>query len=947
MTTFRSLERNMMRYRLPRSFGTICTALILLTQLTSFARETKVILDFEEDVDPKQWVIRAKEVIYVDKHATGGKRSLKLVGLPLKNEKDSAFQGLTIIGERDWSGYDSIEFDVFVESDSIVRFGLQLGDVEGGSRYWNWHNATYVLRAGANQVSIPLGGLYRGEANGRQGLQTPINPKQITRFDVLFRDAAEHPLYIDSFRLVKEASPPEGIQAYDFGPESQATFPGFTPITWNTVHGIGGNKVGLKTVSTAQRAGADTFPTRLYQDFLLFGDDVEFVADVPDGKCHVSVVFSDCGFWNGNQAHHTKRSIIANDKQVWSEDRSKFGAADYLFRFEDREIMPGDNVWELFVKELYQPATFSIDVAGGKLRLKISADDRTGTKVAAVIIYPDSIKAAGDKWCEDVIASNKKEFESKAVFLGPTAKALEIPSDAKAKGYWLGFPELEDDVTLADAPGKPTTLLQRSATKGQRLAYTFAIRSLKDFTSEVKLAASDLQGPAGVIPASAIENRFVHYAMNRNAMELAYQIIPTGMRRVEGSGLKLIKDVTRQFITFVNVPRDAKAGSYSGTLSFTAGEMNFQIPITVEVLYLVLDQPAFEVGFFGPFVPSELPEERRRNGWYEIAAMFKQNGLNSFCGGPNIPFAGLDPAGKPILNFAACDDFFKQIKRAGFDKPVYSCGGPARVTGLDAGFEIGEVGRNWEKKTGKSFKELLQIVWGAVKEHAEKENWPPINYYMSDEPKTEPKVKAAIELHKAYREAVPYLRIGANYSVHWDSTSEHNLLLQEMFKTLVFSYLNVHSQADFDKAREFGRDIYIYNQGLSRYSFGAYQWAEMRKGVKGRMQWNALALYGYQFFDLDGREPDTGVFHWGRNEIIPTIHLLRCCEGQNDLKFAVTLWNAAERKKDSPDAKAALEFLEKVSREIPVGGKKPPAGFVDDETFRNTCIEYLKKINAR
>jgi hypothetical protein len=35
--------------------------------------------------------------------------------------------------------------------------------------------------------------------------------------------------------------------------------------------------------------------------------------------------------------------------------------------------------------------------------------------------------------------------------------------------------------------------------------------------------------------------------------------------------------------------------------------------------------------------------------------------------------------------------------------------------------------------------------------------------------------------------------------------------------------------------------------------------ARLHKGIRGRMQWHLLALHGNQFFDLDGREPDTAM----------------------------------------------------------------------------------------
>ena len=234
-------------------------------------------------------------------------------------------------------------------------------------------------------------------------------------------------------------------------------------------------------------------------------------------------------------------------------------------------------------------------------------------------------------------------------------------------------------------------------------------------------------------------------------------------------------------------------------------------------------------------------------------------------------------------------------------------------------------------------------------EHAKQQQWPPILYNMTDEPRVLAQANEQLELMRLYRSAVPFVRIGGSYSVHWDKDDDLNRAIQEIFKILTWSALNVHNQTDIDKAKEFGRDLYIYNQGRSRFSFGPYQFAEMRKGVRGRIQWHALALHGYQFFDLDGREPDTAMFNWGRNGLIPTIHLPRCREGADDFRYAVTLWNLAERHKGQAKADAARAWLQRISEAIPAGERNAPtvsrpatrSGISASSTFRRSAERHV------
>lgn len=922
-------------------------AMLAALIVSAQAAETRILVDFEQDQDLKLFEFKhenqyfkekpAFRPSFSDQHVTHGAKSLRIA----PSEYFTSFRL-----PKDWSGFDSMDLDIFVEGEDPVGGSVLIGDEDWQkkSSYWNRHNGSFNLKPGANTLSLPVNGLYRGEAGSRNNdLKYNINPKAIIRLDIGFEPKGKvAALYLDHMRLVKE-SRPEGILAFDFGPESQTVFPGFTPISWNTVLGKNGATAGLLRAGWgSSSARDDTFPTRLYRDFVEMRDN-EFAATVPNGKYHVWVVYDDCGYWGGETCRHSRRAIGAEGKEGWVDDRGADGPSDYLFRFENIEPIPGDNSWDLYMKDLFKPARLTADVTDGQLNLRFTADAPWSCKVAAVIVYPDRIKDSAEKWVAEIEARNRKEFEDRAVCLGPKVRELALPADARAKGYWLGFPALEQDVTLLDSPGPSDGKLARPAAKGQRVSFTFAVRLLKGTGEGVSLTATDLKGTGGTIPASAVDLRYVHHALSRGFNDIAYNIGPESLRPVAGSLLKLASNLTRQFWVTVAVPADAKTGSYTGSVALAAGDVKIDLPITVDVMDLKLDEPDFVFGFFGTHLMGGLQAERAKTAWRELFQIQKDFGMNTLSGGPNIPFKGLDAGGKPQLDFAACDAYFRAAKEAGFTREFHAYGGPAMVEGLHDGYVIGETGRGWEKKTGKPFKEILKIVWGAVKEHAEEEGWPSVAYGFCDEPRVIESAQEQVQLMKAYREAVPFVKIGGSYSVHWGD-APLDKAIQEIFKTLVYSSLNLHTPTDMAKAKEFNKEIYIYNQGTSRFSFGAYQWAEMRKGVKGRIQWHLLALHGYQFFDLDAREPDTAMINWGRKEILPTIHFARCREGADDFRFAVTLWNRAQAKKGTPAADAAIAFLEDVNQKIGLNKGAPAKDWMGDEAFRNACIEHLKKL---
>jgi len=910
------------------------------------AQETKILDAFDGDVSLRSWDFKKKSASISREHKTQGESALKLTS-------DEYLFWYRVV--KDWSGYDSLEFDVYLEGTEPVPGSVLIGDEAWkgkGSTYWNRHNGAFLLQPGANTISLAVNGLYRGENGSRNNdIKANIDPTAIVRLDIGFHAKGQPAaIYLDHLRLVKE-SRPEGILAFDFGPESQAVAPGFTPVTWNTVVGVDGKKAGFARKRwNANAARDDGFPTRLYQDFVNASGE-EFVVEVPDGNYHVWLMFDDLGYWGGEQAQFQKRWIQVSGKDVWSEDRGDLGPSDYLYRFENIEPRAQDNVWDLYMKSLFKPARFEATATGGSLRMRFQEKGFGGNKIAALIVYPAAKKAEGDTWVEEVERRNRMEFEKRALYMGSKVMDLSVPPEAQKKGYWVGRPStahtFEETLSPHGSPGAFSVAEQsvRSAARGQRISFLLGVRPLKEMgTDEVKVSVSTpVASKAPAIPTENIDVRYVHYSLDRTFNEIAYRIEPRGLRPVKGSGLRLEKDLTRFFCVTVNVPLDAGAGQQNFTVTLEAGGEKIENPFSLTVLDLALDEPNYSMGFYGANVPPSIQGAAREAAWRDLFRTMKEYGMTALSGGPNVRYDGLDADGKPKLDYAAADQYFRIAREVGFTREFSSYGGPGMVEGLHDSQSIGETGRNAAAKAGKTFPELLKIVWADVKTHAEREKWPPIAYGMIDEPRVMDQAKKLVELLSAYREAVPFVKAGGSYSIHWNE-DPFEKTVQDIFKTAVWSALNEHKQADFDKAKEFGRELYIYNQGTSRYSFGAYQWASFRRGVKGRMQWHTLALHGYQFFDLDGREPDTAMINWGRNGIIPTFDLLRCREGADDFRYAVTLWNLAQKRKEKPEAQAALQWLDSILEKIGPGQNQRPKGFMEDEAFRDTCVMHLNKL---
>ncbi|MHC5057074.1 MAG: hypothetical protein ACYTKD_20545, partial [Planctomycetota bacterium] len=268
---------------------------------------------------------------------------------------------------------------------------------------------------------------------------------------------------------------------------------------------------------------------------------------------------------------------------------------------------------------------------------------------------------------------------------------------------------------------------------------------------------------------------------------------------------------------------------------------------------------------------------------------------------------------------------------------------------LHSGYEVGEAGAKWSGELGVPFVEVCRRVFDEVRRHAEEERWLPFDYPMCDETRVREVSERQLVLMRALREAAPWLRTAGSYSVTF-KTDRDPLLHQEFFETLRISYLNNHDPTVMAKARETGAEVRIYNQGRTRYSFGWYQWSEAAKGVAGRTQWHLLALHGYQWFDLDGREPDTAMVNYGREGVVPTIHLARCREGADDFRYCRTLANLiarAERKggRARSVARKVGAFLKETADRIALNDRRKP-DWLDEDAMRERVAGAIVDIHA-
>jgi hypothetical protein len=379
-----------------------------------------------------------------------------------------------------------------------------------------------------------------------------------------------------------------------------------------------------------------------------------------------------------------------------------------------------------------------------------------------------------------------------------------------------------------------------------------------------------------------------------------------------------------------------------------------RVPLTLSIHNVRMErQSEYVMGFFGLMPPEMVPAERQQAVLQETLTALREHGMNGLSGGPNWRLTGWKN-GQPVIDFGQMDSFMELIRRQGFTAPIAGYGG-LRFEGVDEGYVVGQTGRKMAQQANLPFDEALMKAWQAVDEHARKANWPTILYSMCDETRVREVAQQEVEymtaMAKVTKQFPKTVRTIGFYSVNFNNRSQNqdDMLYwhQAIFHALDISSLNGHDQSVVDEAAKTGKEIQLYNQGTSRYSFGPYQWSEYRKGVKARWQWHLNILHGYQFFDLDGREPDTAMICYGRNCIYPTIAFERCREGAEDFYLCQALWNLIEKGAGGdPARQKAKALLEEVASQAKSRQRQAPAGF-DADRLKAQLVAAVESLGGQ
>lgn len=906
---------------------------------------TKVLAGFEADKETGlKWAIEdwpedkpgKSEVSFVAEHVTEGKRALKVAF-----RANGGGIHVSDFTEADWSGFDSLELDCFNAAEQPVKIGGWFRDVDAAPSdgdYWKRHNYQTNVKSGASTIRFPLGGFYRGEKGSGKFLDT----KKMLAFCITCSNAT---LYLDNLRLVKggEEIAVEGLKAFDFGPKNGPTFPGFTAVSTDAGYS---KEQGFGWLGQRPSDARNyEHPDALLCDFVRMSGGETFAIDVPDGEYTVYAMLDAIGYWD--YTHWSSRGIEANGVEVLSEKvNSEQYLKDRYFLHQDDEDLPGTDIWQKYIQRHFQPKIFNAKVSGGQLKLTFKGDS-WGLTLGALVVYPASQKDAGARWLEQLDRRRREDFYTAfaEVVRKPEPKP-EFAAAEKNDGYLLFRRDLDKDVYFNSAPGgdpndAKDVKIDWAACPGEYAAADFCVFPLKD-CGTLTVKAGDLTGPNGAkISGDALRIRAIRYKFKRigGRITSSYDYRPELL--VDFKEWPVPDGVTRRFWVTAKVPAAAAPGAYAGKLTLNLAGGTREIPISLLVYPIKLDEPEMSFGMYGGAGP--------KGGWWpqDVKAAFRmderieevirdqrEHGMTAIT--PPAPaFKGFKN-GKAEFDYSGADRVMELLRKYGYQRTCFTYASMFRV-------HEGDLEAECQKQHGMPLGQAIKLAYEELGAHAKEKNWLPMAWALADEPLIHGiSAETVIKVFEAHRKAAPQMSFVSEDAM---GDPSHYAVIPAI--DIVSGNSPRYAVAEAVKKN---KSRYWYNNiDTDRVTFGWFLWKSRKElGVEALFQWGYGTNHADTFYDLDGFEGDTGVSFTASEGQRPKRMWETIREGANDHRYLQTLANLVSKAQagGSADAKAkaaeAVKFIDGVMEKIDLEHKsKKVYSFVELDGFKRKLAEYI------
>ena len=679
---------------------------------------------------------------------------------------------------------------------------------------------------------------------------------------------------------------------FDFGPENSSVMDGFIEVTPKTLYtpelGYGWRKAGVKGVDRKQ-------PDSLARD-LICGAKAVFKLNLAPGEYKVWVMSGDMGS-GGILPIRREQQLLIQAKMLCEEklDWRNFYSEDHYYAYLNSDYRAGEDVWTKYINPWFKQSTYPVKIKAGPMILKFR-----NMPINALIVYPKSMAAEAEMEISYLERRRRRqviieEVRPAADQSGPAIRSAAtgdlvtfIPPSGKSM-----FPTTRPE---SGSIGKPVTFY---ASLGEFESGSFCVYPLKDVKA-VRFVVTDLKTQQGrVLGKEAVDIRVVRYTEKMlskgNVPEYRYAIVPDLLQKRDSTDLQ--KEVTRQVWITAAIPTNTAPGIYTGAIIIeAAGKPVGELPLKIRVLPFALADTGLAAGFY--YLPYDYyyyygwskafpGKEMEAEVWRQegkTLQFLKQYGINTLAMCDDMRGQVKSPDGQNLeMNFnGRFGKWMDEYTKAGFwPMPWFgfqglwrTSRGPGNKARQIKGFnDVEPLTAAWKK----AFKQSIELTRDEVK----KRKWSEIIFYIEDEASNAgvPGGEFAAEVAKLARE-VPGVRTMASMN------GPAEKVVVPCVTMAVTNHAFPITEETVKYIRDCGAELWLYNVGVSRFSFGFYPW---RLGAKGRMQWCHRSAMGCPYNSFDGYSTYYFTMPTPEGTPLATLTFAGICEGLDDLRYIRTL----------------------------------------------------------
>lgn len=456
----------------------------------------------------------------------------------------------------------------------------------------------FPLDPGANELHLPLRNAVKEDATEL------LDTRKAVKIELaLKRQKDDARLKLGNLAAVRLYADGAALRCFDFG--DGKVFPGATPVPvtalYDEARGYGLSGKDLKA--------------RTWEDFhALLGDVVEgqnlgFRVDLQDGAYEVQMVAFGAN-WQGVRSPSYK--VLANGQAVVDGviTREKFYSFDGIYYGANLFYDPARSLFEQYHRPYYAPARFEVTARNGHVQFAFE-----GCGPRALFIYPKDKAEDGRAFVEGAYSESAYQLWLRTARVREHQQTGEVvqPDEADRKrGYQVfarsyQYRVYPNDLPLKGEPIGPDGLAVAVAANESE-PVTLVIRPLQDL-GVTRFGVTDLADGGQKIPGTALEPFFVKYCPQQVAGHW-YEPVPTLLYPMADREPK--QGWNHQVWFTLRVPAGTPAGTYKGSITIAPAQGGtLAVPLAVTVY------------------PFDLPRTRTECGMWNNTA-FGSHGLDLF-----------------------------------------------------------------------------------------------------------------------------------------------------------------------------------------------------------------------------------------------------------------------------------------------------------------------------